>query len=140
MLEEMHSIEENGTWYLADLPPGRKAIGLKWGFKVKHNEGGEIVKHKARLVVKGYAQWRGIDYDEVFAPVARLDSVRLLITLVAQEEWEVHHLDVKSAFLNGDLQEEVFVEQPVGFIKPGKEHLVLRLHNALYGLHQAPRA
>jgi hypothetical protein len=140
MLKEMHSIEENGTWYLADLPPGRKAIGLKWVFKVKCNEGGEIVKHKARLVVKGYAQWRGIDYDEVFAPVARLDSVRLLIALVAQEEWEVHHLDVKSAFLNGDLQEEVFVEQPVGFIKPGKGHLVLRLRKALYGLHQAPRA
>jgi hypothetical protein len=90
--------------------------------------------------VKGYAQCRGIDYDEVFAPVERLDSVRLLIALAAQEGWEVHHLDVKSVFLNGDLQEEVFVEQPVGFIKPGKEHQVLRLRKALYGLHQAPRA
>jgi hypothetical protein len=98
------------------------------------------VKHKARLVVKGYAQRKGIDYDEVFAPVARLNSVRLLIALAAQDGWEVHHLDVKSAFLNGDLQEEVFVEQPGGFIKPGKEHQVLRLRKALYGLHQAPRA
>jgi hypothetical protein len=109
-------------------------------FKVKHNEGGEIVKHKARLVVKGLAQRRGINCDEVFAPVARLDSMRLLVALAAQEGQEVHHLDVKLAFLNGDLQEEVFVEQPVEFIKPGKEHLVLRLSKALYGLHQAPRA
>jgi hypothetical protein len=140
MLVEMKSIEENGTWCLADLPPGCRAIGLKWVFKVKRDAKGDVVKHKARLVVKGYAQRRGIDYDEVFAPVARLDSVRLLIALAAQEGWKVHHLDVKSAFLNGDLQEEVFVEQPVGFIKHGREHQVLRLHKALYGLHQAPRA
>jgi hypothetical protein len=99
-----------------------------------------VSKHKARLVVKGYAQQHGIDYDEVFAPVARLDSVRLLIALAAHEGWEVHHMDVKSAFLNGDLQEEVYVEQPAGFVIAGKEHKVLKLHKALYGLHQAPRA
>jgi hypothetical protein len=103
MPEETQSIEENGTWYLADLTLGHKAIGLKWVFKVKCNEGGEIMKHKARLVVKGYAQRRGIDYDEMFLPVARLDSVRLLIALAAQEGLEVHHLDVKLVFLNGDI-------------------------------------
>jgi hypothetical protein len=94
--------------------------------------------HKARLVVKGYAQRHGIDYDEVFAPVARLDSVRLLIALAAHEWWEVHHMDVKSAFLNGD-QYEVYVEQPTGFIIAGKEHKVLKLKKVLYGLHQASR-
>ena len=140
MIEEIEAIEENGTWYLTDLPPGRKAIGVKWVFKVKQDEHGAVSKHKARLVVKGYAQRHGIDYDEVFAPVARLDSVRLLIALAAHEGWEVHHMDVKSAFLNGDLQEEVYVQQPAGFIVSGKEHKVFRLRKALYGLHQAPRA
>jgi hypothetical protein len=140
MMEEMESIEDNKTWALADLPPGRNAVGLKWVFKVKRDEHGAVSKHKARLVVKGYRQRQGIDYDEVFAPVVRLDSVRLLIALAAHEGWEVHHLDVKSAFLNGDLEEEVYVQQPAGFIVLGKEHKVLKLRKALYGLHQAPRA
>jgi hypothetical protein len=109
-------------------------------FKLKRNEHGAMVKYKARLVVKDYAQRRGIDYDEVFAPVARLDIVRLLIALATHKGWEVHHLDVKSAFLNGDLLEEVFVEQPASFIKKGSEEKVLKLKRALYGLHQAPRA
>jgi hypothetical protein len=116
MLNELRSIEENQTWVLTDLPLGRRAIGLKWVFNVKRDEHGNIAKHKARLVVKGYAQRCGLDYDEMFAPVARLDSVRLLIALAAQEGWEIHHMDVKSAFLNGELQEEVFVQQPVGFV------------------------
>ena len=107
---------------------------------MKRDEQGAVSKHKARLVVKGYAQQHGIDYDEVFAPVARLDSVRLLIALAAHEGWEVHHMDVKSAFLNGDLCEEVYVQQPDGFVVTGREHKVLRLKKALYGLHQAPRA
>lgn len=98
------------------------------------------MRHKARLVVKGYAQRHGIDYDEIFAPVARMEAMRLLIALAAHEGWEVHHMDVKSALLNGDLQEEVFVEQPPGFLITGKEHQVYKLHKALYGLHQAPRA
>jgi hypothetical protein len=109
-------------------------------FELKRNEHGDVVKYKARLVVKGYAQRRGIDYDEVFAPVDRLDTVRLLIALAAHKGWEVHHIDVKSAFLNGDLLEEVFVEQLVGFIKKGSEGKLLKLRKALYGLHQAPRA
>jgi hypothetical protein len=138
MMEEMDSIEENGTWSLVDLPPGRKSIGMKWVFKVKRDEHGAVSKYKARLVVKGYVQRHGIDYDEVFAPVARLDSVRLLIALAAHERWEVYHMDVKSAFLNDDLQEEVYVEQPTGFIVADKEHKVLKLKKALYGLHQAP--
>jgi hypothetical protein len=99
-------------WELTELPSGRSAIGLKWVFKVKKNEHGDVVRHKARLVVKGYAQRQGVDYDEVFAPVARLEAVRLLLALAADEGWQVHHMDVKTVFLNGELQEEVYVQQP----------------------------
>ncbi|WVZ85162.1 hypothetical protein U9M48_032112 [Paspalum notatum var. saurae] len=100
MLEEMGSIEENKTWSLVDLPRGHRVIGLKWVFKLKRDEHGEIVKHKARLIAKGYVQWQGVDFEEVFAPVARMES---------------------SAFLNGELVEEVYVEQPPGFTAAGHE-------------------
>jgi transposase InsO family protein len=140
MQEEINSIVENGTWTLVDLPAGTKPIGLKWVYKVKRNEQGVIVKYKARLVAKGYVQRPGIDFDEVYAPVARLESIRLLLAVAAQEGWEVHHMDVKSAFLNGDLAEEVYVAQPAGFVVKGAEHKVLKLKKALYGLRQAPRA
>jgi hypothetical protein len=113
---------------------------LKWVFKLKHDEHGDVVKHKARLVAKGYVQRQGVDFEEVFAPVARMESVRVLLILAAHNNWPVHHMDVKSAFLNGDLGEEVYVSQPPGFIKSGEEKKVYRLHKALYGLRQAPRA
>jgi hypothetical protein len=109
-------------------------------YKLKRNEAGNIVKHKARLVARGFVQQEGIDFDEVFAPVERMESVRLLLALVAQEGWQVYHMDVKSAFLNGDLKDEVYVHQPAGFIIAGQEGKVLRLRKALYGLRQAPRA
>jgi hypothetical protein len=99
-----------------------------------------VIKHKARLVAKGYVQRAGVDFDEVFAPVTRLDSVWLLLAIAAHSGWEVHHLDVKSAFLNGELEEEVYVSQPLGFERAGEEEKVLRLSKALYGLRQAPRA
>jgi hypothetical protein len=125
---------------LVDLPAGTKPIGLKWVYKVKRDEQGVIVKYKAHLVAKGYVQRPGIDFDEVYAPVARLGSVRLLLAVATQEGWEVHHMDVKSTFLNGDLAEEVYVAQPAGFVVKGAEHKVLKLKKALYGLRQAPRA
>jgi hypothetical protein len=109
-------------------------------YKVKKDERGHIVKHKARLVAKGYVQHPGVDFEEVFAPVATLESVRLIVALAAHHGWEVHHMDVKSAFLNGDLEEVVYVSQPPGFAADGNEHGVYRLHKALYGLRQAPRA
>jgi len=140
MISELESIEENNTWYFCELPRGHKAIGLKWVYKVKKNPEGEIVKYKARIVAKGYAQRQGVDYDEVFAPVARLETVRLLLALAAYGGWEVHHMDVKSAFLNGDLQEEVYVHQPPSFSDPRHVGQVLRLRKALYALKQAPRA
>lgn len=140
MTEEMESIEENKIWSLVSLPQGQRAIGLKWVFKIKRDEHGEIVKHKARLVAKGYVQSHGIDYEEVFAPVARMESVRVVLVVAAHRGWPVHHMDVKTAFLNGDLVEEVYVEQPPGFAVAGQEGKVIKLHKALYGLKQAPRA
>ncbi|EEC81933.1 hypothetical protein OsI_25798 [Oryza sativa Indica Group] len=140
MIEEMRSIEANKTWRLVDPPARQCPIGLKWVYKAKKDAAGNITKYKARLVAKGYVQRQGIYFDEVFAPVARLESVRLLLAHAACEGWAVHHMDVKSAFLNGELLEEVYVAQPPGFVVDGQEHKVLRLDKALYGLRQAPRA
>jgi hypothetical protein len=113
---------------------------LKWVFKLKRDLAGNVMKHKVKLVAKGYAQNQGVDYDEVFAPVARMETVRLLLALAAQGEWEVHHMDVRSAFLNGDLVEEVYAHQPPGFADSSSARKVLRLKKVLYGLKQAPRA
>nr|KYP73785.1 Retrovirus-related Pol polyprotein from transposon TNT 1-94 [Cajanus cajan] len=140
MNTEIKAIEKNNTWELVDPPEGVTPIGVKWIFKTKFNESDNIEKYKARLVAKGYAQRYGVDYMEVFAPVARLDTVRVLLALAAQGAWEVFQLDVISAFLHGELQEEVFVQQLVGFIKKGKEDQIYRFKKALYGLKQAPRA
>ena len=140
MEEEMRAIRDNETWELATLPAGRKAIGLKWVYRVKRDPTGNVDKHTARLVAKGYVQRQGVDFEEVFALVARMETVRLLLALAAHSGWEVHHMDVKSAFLNGDLTEEVYVDQPPGYEVAGQEGKVLRLHKALYGLHEAPRA
>jgi hypothetical protein len=131
MLDEMTAIEANGTWELADPPHHLRPIGLKWVYKAKKDAAGIISKYKARLVAKGYVQCQGVDFDKVFAPVARLESVRLLLAHAANEGWPVHHMDVKSAFLNGELQEEVYVEQPPGFVLKEHEGKVLRLVKAL---------
>ncbi|TQE03722.1 hypothetical protein C1H46_010696 [Malus baccata] len=140
MQQEIEAIEKNDTWELTDLPPGGKTIGVKWVFKTKLNENGEVDKYKAWLVAKGYSQQYGIDFSEVFAPVARMDTIRMVISLAAQRSWEIYQLDVKSAFLHGAIDEEVFVEQPLGYEQKGSESKVYRLKKALYGLKQAPRA
>lgn len=140
MKSEIDAIERNDTWELTTLPQGVKKIGVKWVFKTKYNEHGAVDKCKARLVAKGYAQRFGIDYTEVFAPVARWDTIRMIIALAAQKNWSIYQLDVKSAFLHGELNEEVYVEQPQGFEKEGEEDKVYKLKKALYGLKQAPRA
>ena len=114
--DEFFSIEKNNTWILVDLPLGVKPIGLKWVFKIKRNADGSISKFKSRLVAKGYVQRHGVDYDEVFAPVARIETIRLVIAIAASNGWEIHHLDVKTAFLHGELNEDVYVTQPEGFI------------------------
>jgi hypothetical protein len=120
MTDEINSIEENNTWKLTDLPVGYRPIGLTWVYKLKKDASGVIVKHKARLVAKGYVQQAGVDFDEVYALVARLDSVRLLLTLATQENWMVHHMEMKFSFLYRDLREEVCVVQPPGFVNRGK--------------------
>lgn len=140
MKREIESIEKNGTWKLCTLPKDVKAIGVKWVFKTKLNESGKVERYKARLVAKGYVQQYGVDYTEVFAPVARLDTIRLILAIAAQSKWKVFQLDVKSAFLQGDLKEEVYVQQPLGFVRQGEEEKVYKLYKALYGLKQAPRA
>ncbi|KAJ0441172.1 putative RNA-directed DNA polymerase [Helianthus annuus] len=137
---EIDSIERNQAWELVKAPNGVKPIGVKWVYKTKLNERGQVDKYKARLVVKGYAQRKGVDYEEVFAPVARWDTIRTLLALAAQKSWVVYQLDVKSAFLHGELKENVFVTQPQGFEKKGDEEKVYKLKRALYGLKQAPRA
>lgn len=109
MDKEIKFIEKNQTWELTTLPKGHKAVDLKWIFKLKINQNGEVTKYKARPVEKWYVQREGVDYEEVFALVTRLETVRLILALAAKHDWEVHHLDVKSAVLNGVLQEEVYV-------------------------------
>ncbi|KAK1419234.1 hypothetical protein QVD17_28397 [Tagetes erecta] len=140
MQSEIDSINKANTWKLVDVPNGAKVIGVKWLYKAKRKADDKIYRYKARLVAKGYAQEPGVDFDEVFAPVARLESVRLIISIAANQGWELHHLDVKTAFLNGDLKEEIFVAQPEGFVKKGEEHKVYKLSKSLYGLKQSPRA
>jgi len=140
METELESVEKNRTWELVDPPVGHRPITLKWVFKLKKDEKGAVIKHRARLVARGFVQQEGIDCEDAFAPVARMESVRVLLALAAQEGWRVHHMDVKSAFLNGDLKEEVYVRQPPGFAVPGEEGKVYHLRKALYGLRQAPRA
>jgi hypothetical protein len=120
MKAEIDAVEKNRTWKLADLPRDHRAITLKWVFKLKRYGVGTINKHKARLVARGFLHRDGIDFDDGFTPVAQMESVRLLLALAAQEGWRVHHMDVKLAFLNGDLKEEVYVHQPPGFAIPDK--------------------
>lgn len=137
---EMESIQSNATWDLVELPRGRHAIGCKWVFRTKTNPDGSIARYKARLVAKGFSQKAGIDYDEIYSRVAKFTTLRTLLALAAKNDWELHQMDVKTAFLNGDLEEEIYMRQPEGRVVPGKEKLVCRLKKSLYGLKQAPRA
>ncbi|XP_077246057.1 uncharacterized protein LOC143885902 [Tasmannia lanceolata] len=132
--DEMHSIMSNNTWILIDPPTGCKPIGCKWILKRKFKAEGLLDKLKAGLVAKGYRQKKEFDYFDTFALVARITSVRLLIALTAIHKLVIHQMDVKTAFLNGDLEEEVYMEQPEGFITPGQEHKVCKLLKSLYGL------
>ena len=139
MEEELRSIHDNNAWELVDLPNNEKAMELKWEFKVKKDVEG-CMKHKARFVAKEYMQEKCVDFEEVFIPIEKMESVELLIALAVQESWKIHHMDVKSAFLNGELEGDVYVNQPPEFIREGEEHKVLKLHKVLYGLRQGSRA
>jgi hypothetical protein len=132
--------KKNDTWDLVDLHKEKECIGVKWFYKTKYKENGEVDKYKARLVAKGFAQEYGVDYNETFSPVARLDTIRMVLAIAAQHNWKVYQMDVKSAFLNGYLEEEVYVQQPPRYEVKGKEYKFYRLKKALYGMKQAPRA
>ncbi|GJZ00248.1 retrovirus-related pol polyprotein from transposon TNT 1-94 [Tanacetum coccineum] len=140
MQEEIHEFDRLQVWELVPPPDCAMIIALKWIYKVKLDEYGDVLKNKARLVAKGYRQEEGIDFEESFAPVARLEAIRIFIANAASKNMTVYQMDVKTAFLNGELKEEVYVSQPEGFVDPDHPNHVYRLKKALYGLKQAPRA
>jgi hypothetical protein len=145
---EYESLIQHGTWTLEPLPKGRKAVGCKWVFDLKRDKAGNIQRYKARLVAKGYSQVEGVDFQETFSPVARFTTMRVLLTMAADMDLEVHQLDIKTAFLNGYLDGEIYMEQPEGHVVEGEStrtqggstRLVCRLHRSLHELKQASRA
>ncbi|GKD35609.1 retrovirus-related pol polyprotein from transposon TNT 1-94 [Tanacetum coccineum] len=139
MQEELEALHKNKTWELVPLPGGRKPIGNKWVYKIKRNGDDQVERYRARLVVKGYAQKEGIDFNEIFSPVVRMTTIRVVLALCATYDLHLEQLDVKTAFLHGNLEEEIYMLQPEGFKQKGKENLVCRLNKSLYGLKQAPR-
>lgn len=140
MDEEYQSIIKNDMWDIVPRPKGKYVVSSKWLFKIKHNVDGSIEKYKARFVARGFSQKEGIDYEETFAPVARYTSIRTIIVIAAARGWKLHQMDVKIAFLNGVIEEEVYIEQPEGYEIQDRLTHVCRLKKALYGLKQAPRA
>ena len=138
MDDEMRSLEKNKTWVLNVLPTGKRALLNKWVFRIKAEPDGKR-RFKARLLVKEYSQRKGIDYAKIFYPVVKLTTIRILLSIVASENLHLEQMDVKPAFLHGDLDEEIYMQQSEGFAAPGKEHMVCKLNKSLYGLKQAPR-
>ncbi|KAJ9547057.1 hypothetical protein OSB04_019600 [Centaurea solstitialis] len=139
MEAEMNALEKNETWELVDLPKDKKAVGSKWVYTVKFKADGSLERYKARLVAKGYTQTYGVDYQETFAPVAKMNTVRILLSLAVNFDWELQQYDVKNAFLHGELEEEIYMSIPPGFSGAEKNKICL-LKKALYGLKQSPRA
>ena len=140
MQNEMKSLYEHNVWELTDLPEGQKAVGSKWVFKVKHKADGSVERHRARLVAQGFSQKYGVDYDETFSPVVRFESIRTVIALAVEKGLKLYQMDVNTAFLHGELEEEIYMKQPEGFVTEEKEHLVCKLNKSLYGLKQSPRS
>ncbi|PRQ49627.1 putative RNA-directed DNA polymerase [Rosa chinensis] len=140
MEEEMEALQKSNTWQLVPPPQGKKAVGCRWVFTVKHNADGSVNRYKARLVAKGFTQTYGIDYDETFAPVAKMNTIRVLLSFAASLNWPLRQFDVKNAFLHGELAEEVYMSLPLGYVVASPGDFVCRLRKSLYGLKQSPRA
>lgn len=138
--KEMQALQKNGTWTLMSLPEGKKTVGCRWVFSIKHKADGSIERYKARLVTKGYTQTYGIDYQETFSPVAKLCIVRVLLSLAANLNWPLHQFDVKHAFPHGNLAKEVYMDIPPGFSSSSQTGVVCKLQKSLYRLKQSPRA
>ncbi|KAG8503082.1 hypothetical protein CXB51_000899 [Gossypium anomalum] len=138
MQAEISALEQNHTWIIMDLPPGKTAIGCKWVYRVKHKADGSIERYKARLVVKGFTQTEGVDYFNTFSPVAKITTVRLLLAIAASKNWYLHQLGVNNSFLHGDLSEEVYMLLPPSF-NSSTPNKVCKLQKSLYGLKQASR-
>ena len=139
MKDEMKSMEDNGVWDLIELPKGSKPIGCKWIFKTKRDSNGNVERYKARLVAKGFTQREGIDYKETFSPVSSKDSFRTIMALVAHFDLELHQMDVKTAFLNGNIDETIYMVQPENFVSGDPKSMVCKLKKSIYGLKQASR-
>ncbi|CAM8945952.1 unnamed protein product [Rhodiola kirilowii] len=140
MEKELNALESNDTWTLTSLPPGKNPVSSKWIFRIKRHSDGSVERYKARLVARGFTQEEGLDYNETFAPVVKMPTVRTVLALAASKDWPLYQLDVDNAFLHGDLDEEVYMTLPPGFYKKEKQQgLICRLNKSLYGLKQAPR-
>ena len=139
MHEEYQSIMKNDVWDVVPRPEGKLVITSKWIYKIKHVADGSIEKYKAQFVARGFSQKEGIDYEETFSLVTRYTSIRTIMTLAANLGWKLHQMDVKTTFLNGVVEEEVYMEQPLVFKTHDRQSHVCRLKKALYGLKQAPR-
>jgi hypothetical protein len=138
MNDVLDQIEKNNTWEMVHRPEGKNIIGSKWIFKNKLNEQGQVVRNKARLVCKGYAQIEGLDFGETFAPVARLEAIQIFLAYACHKRFKLYQMDVKTSFLNGDLSEEVYMEKLEGFELSDNPDLVCKMKKSLYGLKQSP--
>ena len=138
MQDEMDSLHDNYTYDLVELPKGKRALVNKWIYKVKTREVGITPKYKARIVVKGFEQKKGVDFDEIFASIVKMKSIRIVLSIAVSMDLEIKQLDVKTTFLHGELDEDIYMQQPKGFVEKGKENLVCQRKKSLYGLKQAP--
>ncbi|KAM2195645.1 hypothetical protein ACFX1R_029623 [Malus domestica] len=140
MQDELHALDQHKTWSIVTLPKGKKTVGCRWIYKVEFNSDWSIERHKARLVARGFTQIFDVDYKETFVLVAKMNSVRVLISVAVNKGWPMYQMYVKNAFLHGDLEEEVYMRLPPGHPQSHEHDVVCKLHKSIYGLKQSQRA